>query len=70
MNFVNSFFSLTPKALRVEELRAQGMNFNDALNVADREYTSDGMTSTEQPGETDGPVYDAGYGPNSTRRAS
>jgi hypothetical protein len=35
--------SLTPKALRVEELRAQGKSFDEAFVIADHEYTPDGL---------------------------
>lgn len=36
-------FSLTPKANRVEQLRAQGMSFDEAFAIADREFTNDGL---------------------------
>jgi hypothetical protein len=36
--------SLTPKALRVQQLRGQGKSFDEAFAIADREYTSDGLT--------------------------
>lgn len=38
------FVSLTPKALRLDELLAQGMSFDEALTIADSEYSSDGVT--------------------------
>jgi hypothetical protein len=37
------FLSPTPKAMRVKELCGQGMSFDEAFAIADREYTSDGM---------------------------
>lgn len=33
----------TPKAKRVQELRAQGMSFDKAFAIADSEYSNDGM---------------------------
>lgn len=33
----------TPKALHLEELRRQGKTFDEALEIVDREYSSDGM---------------------------
>jgi hypothetical protein len=36
--------SLTPKAKRIDELRAQGMSFDEAFAIADSEYTSDGLS--------------------------
>jgi hypothetical protein len=36
--------TFTPKASRIQRLRAEGKSFNDAFAVADREYTSDGMS--------------------------
>lgn len=38
------FVMLTPKAMRVQQLRAEGWNFDKALTVADAEFTSDGLT--------------------------
>jgi hypothetical protein len=38
------YVSPTPKALRIEELRHQGMCFDDAFAIADAEYTSDGLS--------------------------
>jgi hypothetical protein len=38
------FLFLTPKAKRVQKLRGQGMSFQQAFAVADREFTSDGLT--------------------------
>jgi hypothetical protein len=35
--------SLTPKALRMNELRAAGMSFDEAFAIADRESTPDGL---------------------------
>jgi hypothetical protein len=37
------FVSFTPKAQRLNELRAQGIEFEEAFAIADSEYTSDGM---------------------------
>lgn len=37
------FVSLTPKAMRVQELRGQGMSFDEAFAIADSEYSSNGM---------------------------
>jgi hypothetical protein len=37
-------FALTPKTARVEQLRAAGKSFDEAFAIADREYTSDGMS--------------------------
>jgi len=34
----------TPKAFRVQQLRGQGKSFDEALALADREYTSDGIS--------------------------
>lgn len=45
---MNSFFSLTPKAERVQELRAQGLKFDYALSIADEEFSSDGMKSVRR----------------------
>lgn len=42
--------SPTPKAMRVQELRGQGMSFDEAFAIADREYTSNGMAL--KPGAT------------------
>ena len=36
--------SLTPKARRIDELRSLGMGFDEALLIADSEYTSDGLS--------------------------
>ena len=36
-------FSLTPKAVRLEQLRAQGRSFDEAFAIADREFTPDGL---------------------------
>jgi hypothetical protein len=49
--------TFTPKAMRVEELRAAGKGFDEAFAIADREYTSDGLTyklSTEEKQEMAG----------------
>jgi hypothetical protein len=35
---------LTPKAVRLERLMAEGKSFDEAFAIADREYTSDGMS--------------------------
>jgi hypothetical protein len=43
--------SLTPKALRVQELRSQGMSFDEAFGLADSEYSGDGMSL--KPAATD-----------------
>jgi hypothetical protein len=37
------FFMLTPKAARLEQLRAEGKSFNEAFAIADREFTADGL---------------------------
>ncbi|HEX3091613.1 MAG TPA: hypothetical protein VHW72_03255 [Candidatus Angelobacter sp.] len=37
------FVTLTPKAERLEQLRAQGKSFDEALAIADREFTPDGL---------------------------
>lgn len=44
-------FELTPKALRIEELRKRhkGMSFDEAFVIADHEYTSDGLSP--KPGQ-------------------
>lgn len=34
--------SITPKGYRVGELRRNGLEFNEALAIADREYSADG----------------------------
>lgn len=39
----NPQFVFTPKAMRVDELRAQGKKFHVALAIADSEYTTDGL---------------------------
>lgn len=44
MNEQGQFASPTPKAMRVQELRAQGMSFDDAFEIADSEYSNDGIT--------------------------
>jgi hypothetical protein len=36
-------FIFTPKAERLNALRAEGKSFDEALAIADREFTSDGM---------------------------
>ena len=38
------FAMLTPKAVRLERLMAEGKSFNKAFAIADREFTSDGMS--------------------------
>ena len=38
------FAMLTAKAVRLEWLMAEGKSFNEAFAIADREYTSDGMS--------------------------
>ena len=38
------FLFLTPKAKRVQQLRGQGKTFKKALAIADREFTSDGIS--------------------------
>jgi hypothetical protein len=38
------FVSFTDKALRIQDLRSGGMSFDEALAIADSEYTSDGMS--------------------------
>jgi len=37
------FVSLTPKGARVYELEAEGMSFDAALEIADSEYSRDGL---------------------------
>lgn len=41
-----SFVHLTAKALRVDELLRDGLKFNEAFAIADREYTEDGEQLT------------------------
>jgi hypothetical protein len=36
--------TFTPKASRLQELRAKGKSFDEAFAIADREFTSDGMS--------------------------
>jgi hypothetical protein len=36
-------FIFTPKAERLNALRADGKSFDEAFAIADREFTSDGM---------------------------
>jgi hypothetical protein len=36
-------FIFTPKAERLNALRAEGKSFDEALAIADREFTSDGL---------------------------
>lgn len=38
------FVSLTRKAVRMEHLMAAGKSFDEAFAIADREYTSDGLS--------------------------
>jgi hypothetical protein len=35
--------TFTPKAMRVQELRAEGKSFDEAFAIADREFTLDGL---------------------------
>ena len=39
----------TPKALRIDELIAQGKSFDEAFAIAESEYTSDGMLLKREP---------------------
>jgi hypothetical protein len=41
--------SLTPKALRVDILIAQGKSFDEAFAIADSEYSIDGMSLKSAP---------------------
>jgi hypothetical protein len=49
--------SLTPKAMRVQKLITEGKSFDEAFAIADREYTSDGMSL--KPGQQILPVDSA-----------
>jgi hypothetical protein len=37
------FAMLTPKAVRLERLMAEGKSFDEAFAIADREFTVDGL---------------------------
>jgi hypothetical protein len=50
-------FIFTPKAERLNALRAEGKSFDEAFAIADREYTSDGMSL--KPGQQILPVDSA-----------
>jgi hypothetical protein len=41
------FVAFTPKAQYVEALRAEGKGFGEALEIADREFSADGMQFNE-----------------------
>jgi len=39
---------ITPKGMRVQQLRAQGKSVDEAFRIADAEYSSDGMQPTPE----------------------
>jgi hypothetical protein len=43
VTMLNPTIVFTPKALHLEQLRRQGKTFDEALEIVDREYSSDGM---------------------------
>lgn len=53
-------FSLTPKAKRLQELPGQGKSFNKAFTIADREYSSDGMSLKPQRADASNAILASG----------
>lgn len=39
--------NITPKGSRVQQLMHEGLAFNEAFAIADREYISDGLSLTQ-----------------------
>lgn len=47
MDVQRKFVSFTPKGVRMLQLQAEGMSFDEAFAIADREFTSDGLALSQ-----------------------